>query len=123
MADTVLAYKQRMKMGRFGDAKSTTASTSVDLPQSIKPGVRCQVEGGRRGTIRYAGPTEFAAGAWVGVEYDEPVGKNDGSVAGKRYFSCTPKYGGFAKPDKLVVGDFPVRSIEDELDDDDDEEM
>ena len=120
-SDTVLAYKQRMKMGRFGDSQSTSSSDAGQLPDQYKVNARCEVEGSRRGTIRYVGETEFAKGHWIGVEYDEPVGKNDGSVAGKRYFSCTHKFGGFVKPEKVNVGDFPVRSIEDELDED--EEM
>ena len=81
--DTVLAYKQRNKVGRFApkienkDRETTTAM--VDIPV----GSRCQVvstEAGldKRGTVRFSGPTNFAAGHWVGIEYDEPMGKNDG---------------------------------------------
>lgn len=33
----------------------------------------------RRGTIRYNGPLVGKAGVFIGVEYDEPLGKNDGS--------------------------------------------
>lgn len=37
------------------------------------------------GVIRYIGETDFAKGEWCGVELDEPLGKNDGAVAGTRY--------------------------------------
>ncbi|XP_038845399.1 CAP-Gly domain-containing linker protein 1-like [Salvelinus namaycush] len=38
------------------------------------------------------GETEFAKAEWCGVELDEPFGKNDGAVAGTRYFQCLPRY-------------------------------
>ncbi|KAJ5888855.1 hypothetical protein N7495_008896 [Penicillium taxi] len=87
----------------------------------------------RRGTIRFVGPVptipisgpgrelahdgELAVELqpiWVGIELDEPTGKNDGSVGGKRYFECLEKRGAFVKPEKIEVGDFPP--LDDDLD-------
>ena len=53
------------------------------------------VAGKKYGYIRWLGPTEFAAGTWVGIALDDPVGKNDGSVGEARYFSCAPGMGSF----------------------------
>jgi tubulin-specific chaperone B len=54
----------------------------IPLPrEDLHVGVRCQVgdDETKRGWIRFVGDTEFAPGVWVGIEYDEPRGKNDGS--------------------------------------------
>ena len=53
-------------------------------------------------------------GGWVRVEYDEPVGKHDGTVAGKRYFEARNKHGGFVRPSKVTFGDFP-EALDEEL--------
>jgi len=54
------------------------------IPDDITVGARCEVESTeegfhKRGTVRYVGETKFAKGEWIGIEYDEPIGKNDGS--------------------------------------------
>ncbi|EMD39093.1 hypothetical protein CERSUDRAFT_46944 [Gelatoporia subvermispora B] len=120
--DTVLAYKQRNKIGRF--AEKDAEQPELPTPQvDISVGARCEVESTeedfhKRGTVRFVGPTKFAKGVWVGIEFDEPIGKNDGSVQGEQYFTCPPSHGVFVKPDRVKVGDFPVEEI-----DFDDEEM
>ncbi|XP_070572671.1 CAP-Gly domain-containing linker protein 1-like isoform X13 [Ptychodera flava] len=68
----------------------------------LKVGDRVLVSGSKLGTLRYIGTTEFAKGEWCGVELVEELGKNDGAVAGTRYFTCKPKYGLFAPIHKVT---------------------
>ncbi|KAM7406505.1 hypothetical protein PAMP_000879 [Pampus punctatissimus] len=68
-------------------------------------GAYVTVGSNKAGTVRYVGTTQFAEGVWVGVELDTPVGKNDGSVGGHRYFSCKPGYGVLVRPDRLSCRD------------------
>lgn len=57
---------------------------------------------------RFVGKCEgLPKGYWIGVQYDEPVGKNDGSIKGKRYFQCPDGYGSFVRPNLVKTGDFP----------------
>jgi len=75
-------------------------------------GNRCEIAGGRRGVVMYVGPIpEMPIGWWIGVKLDEPLGKNDGSVKGARYFTCDPAYGCFIRPQNVQVGDYPEEDI------------
>ncbi|RNF21790.1 uncharacterized protein Tco025E_03415 [Trypanosoma conorhini] len=56
----------------------------------------------RRGVLRFMGPTNFAPGLWAGIELLGTVGRNDGSVMGKSYFSCPAGQGVFVRPELVV---------------------
>merc|ERR1740136_257999 len=97
--------------------------------EGIGLNMRCQVSpGNRRGSIAFVGiiPELGGGGHWLGVIFDEPVGKTDGTTVknGKRYFAAPgPKYGGFTRGKNVAVGDFPERNIMDESDDDSEDEL
>lgn len=50
---------------------------------------------GQQGEVRFVGNTKFAPGTWIGIELDNAVGKNDGSLNGVRYFECKKKDGNY----------------------------
>lgn len=122
--DTVKAFLEKNKLGKYNEEemkkkieeKKLEEEAEERLASLCKVGDRCEVsvpnQPRRKATILYIGKTEFKEGWWIGVKYDEPLGKNDGSVGDKRYFECPPKYGGFVKPTYVKVGDFPEEDFD-----------
>lgn len=119
--DSVLAWKKTEKLGRFDPTAPSREEARIralkeEIAQrGIVVGKRCRVGGEdtRRGEVKYVGDVEEipnGAGPWVGVHLDEPVGKNDGSIAGKRYWGepSELKHGVFVRPDRVEIGDFPA---------------
>lgn len=81
-----------------GGSVHNEAAISLEL----KVNARAQVQG-KIGTIRFVGTTSFQTGKWVGIELDEPQGKNSGVVQGKRYFECKTNHGVFVRPSQVKV--------------------
>ncbi|KAM7399274.1 hypothetical protein PAMP_018555 [Pampus punctatissimus] len=117
--DTARSFMKKQRIGRFNEEEMTKKKAENAAREeeqkvaadAISVGSRCQVQvpgqPSKLGTVMYVGTADFKPGYWVGVKYDEPLGKHDGSVEGKRYFECENKYGAFVKPLTVTVGDFP----------------
>ncbi|XP_044003775.1 CAP-Gly domain-containing linker protein 1-like isoform X2 [Aphidius gifuensis] len=96
--------KKILSMSPSLNTSTTSLSSSLSHYRDLKIGDRVIVsssQGSKTGVLKYLGTTEFATGDWCGVELDDPVGKNDGSVADIRYFQCPPKHGLFALVQKV----------------------
>uniref|UniRef100_A0ABM5GKY1 Dynactin subunit 1 n=2 Tax=Pogona vitticeps TaxID=103695 RepID=A0ABM5GKY1_9SAUR len=97
-----MAQTKRHTLSR---ALSSSARMSVEVSgKPLKVGSRVEVIGkGHRGTVAYVGTTLFATGKWVGVILDEAKGKNDGTVQGRRYFTCEENHGIFVRQSQIQV--------------------
>jgi tubulin-folding cofactor B len=121
--DTARNFLIKNKLGKYDEEKQKKKAAEEEnetkLAESITVGSRCEVKLAgqlpRRGEVKFVGPVHFKGGIWVGVQYDEPVGKNDGSIDGTRYFECRPKYGSFLRPSNITCGDFPEVDELDEI--------
>ncbi|XP_017732522.1 PREDICTED: CAP-Gly domain-containing linker protein 4 isoform X5 [Rhinopithecus bieti] len=83
------------------NSSATSTANNSRCEGELRLGERVLVVGQRLGTIRFFGTTNFAPGYWYGIELEKPHGKNDGSVGGVQYFSCSPRYGIFAPPSRV----------------------
>ncbi|XP_054700527.1 CAP-Gly domain-containing linker protein 1 isoform X3 [Grus americana] len=111
-----LAAKEHSTPSQISNLSKTASESISNLSEAgslkkgereLKIGDRVLVGGTKAGVVRFLGETDFAKGEWCGVELDEPLGKNDGAVAGTRYFQCQPKYGLFAPVHKVTKIGFP----------------
>lgn len=128
--DSALQWKQNNNLGRFdpkfNEVKQKDLVENESLAEKMQVGNRCRViniEGERRGVIKHVGKIEMLDNGetvWIGIEFDEPVGKNDGSINGTRFFQGRNKHCSFMKPKQVEVGDYPEL---DPFEDSEDEEL
>lgn len=55
------------------------------------------------GTLRFFGPHAESGATRCGVELDLPIGKNNGTVKGHKYFECAAKCGCLVAPSKVTI--------------------
>jgi CAP-Gly domain-containing linker protein 1 len=107
-------YGMFCRLDKLTKVQSTPTASSTNGSNGLKVGDRVVINNTsgsdvKIGTLRYFGTTDFAKGEWAGVELDDKLGKNDGSVQDKRYFTCQPMYGVFAPAQKVKL--FNEKSI------------
>ena len=140
--NTLRAYKReqlkkdpnfKFNFGKHAGGAAKGGETKSDAPKEypgpestahLKVGMRAEVApGARRGEVAFVGTIDgMPPGHWVGIRFDEPVGKSDGTVKGKKVFECLARYGGFVRAHNMNVGDFPERDLMDMSDSDDSDE-
>uniref|UniRef100_A0A8D3AKX8 CAP-Gly domain-containing protein n=1 Tax=Scophthalmus maximus TaxID=52904 RepID=A0A8D3AKX8_SCOMX len=84
---------------------STLSGSSGGVPTHVRLHVGMQVllnSANEMAFIRYLGTADFAPGIWLGLELRSPKGKNDGSVGGRRYFTCRPGHGVLVRPSRVT---------------------
>lgn len=116
-SDSVLRWKQNNQLGRFNpqfqQEKAQQLESNIAASQQLLVGNRCRVitiGSERRGLIKFVGKIhslDEGENVWVGIEFDEPVGKNNGYLDNVKIFDCRDKHGSFVKPKQVEVGDFP----------------
>ncbi|XP_054455806.1 tubulin-folding cofactor B [Anoplopoma fimbria] len=122
--DSARSFMKKHGVGHFNEEEMAKKKAELAAREdeqkaaadTLSAGSRCKVQvpgqPTKLGTVMYVGTTDFKPGHWVGVKYDEPLGKHDGTVAGRKYFECENKYGGFVKPLSVTVGDFPEENYD-----------
>ena len=121
--NTVQSFLKSNKLGKYNEeemAKIEAEKAKQEDEDGVAAGKmqlgdRCliKVPGNmdRRGSVAFVGKVHFKPGWWVGVKFDEPLGKNNGTVDGKKYFECKDKYGGFVRVAHVEIGDFPEEDL------------
>jgi tubulin-specific chaperone B len=155
LSDSVLAWKKSHKLGRFDPSAKSADELALERYEKdgtiiherrIGVGKRARVnkDDGRRGEVKFVGEVEGLGGkremgcVWVGVELDEPVGRNDGTVEveveegqgeerqvrkekRRLWEGKGEKYGVLVRPEKVEVGE--EWTVVDDLMDEDMEEI
>ena len=84
------------------------ASYADAAGSTLRAGDKVQLVGtNKTGKCRFVGAVPFSDGIWVGLELGDASGRNDGSVQGRRYFSCKPRHGLFVRVSSCIKSSGP----------------
>lgn len=70
--------------------------------ENFNRGERVLLDGKNKAQVAYFGPVHFSHDDdWVGIVFEEPIGKHDGTIAGTEYFKCDSMHGLFVRSHRL----------------------
>ena len=80
----------------------------ADVEQKVvtfRQGDRCVVDEKHHGAVMFVGHlADLGPGVWVGIQYDEPVGKCNGRAPdGRQIFRCPNRHGGFSMASDVAL--------------------
>jgi hypothetical protein len=86
-----------IRLNSSNSSDSTLTSSAQSSPKINTKVLVLRGDSSSQAVVRFIGETKFAPGKWIGVELDQPTGKNNGSVQEHCYFKCPNKYGLFVR--------------------------
>ncbi|XP_069631059.1 tubulin-folding cofactor B-like [Haliaeetus albicilla] len=83
--ESLRPFPHQQRWGHYDTEGTRRWAQEATLAAALPLGARCQVrllgQPSKLATIMFVGQTHFKLGYWVGVCYDEPLGKHDGRAA------------------------------------------
>lgn len=78
------------------DAASDVSTENFNTSEQVL------LDGKIKAQVAYFGPVHFSHDDdWVGIVFEEPIGKHNGTVAGTEYFKCDSMHGLFVRSHRL----------------------
>ena len=108
MSKTKKAGKKKKKKESTTTPDANTAASADGLTES-DVGCHVRVAGvGEDGVLRFVGPHHESGSERYGIEFQNPVGKNNGTVKGHVYFVCKKNHGQLCVPKKVSRANGPL---------------
>ena len=83
---------------KAGDKNISTLQEQVTPTTAIQLGYRVLINNKGEGIVKFIGQTHFSHGLLIyGIELEDPLGLNNGTKDGKKYFECQNNHGIFCK--------------------------
>ena len=86
----------------YRNLKNRHRSSSNKNDIEIHAKRRYKLDDDRIGICQFIGQTSFAKGIWVGMKIENGKGNTNGTVYGRKYFTCREGKGLFVRPNKII---------------------